>query len=112
MTDLGCPKTAESTDLGARGCHCRTVSERHRGSEHPFQKSGHAGIGPRSSSVAILDFRSRRLADPTISHPDHKAGIVVRAGGEISFKMGQLLPLQFELGLEGEGFANTWLIGG
>src|SRR5690606_24707724 len=69
-------------------------------------------IGPRSSSVAILDFRSRRLADPTISRPDHKAGIVIRAGGEIGFEIGQLLPLQFELGLECEGFANTWLIGG
>jgi hypothetical protein len=44
--------------------------------------------------------------------PNHKAGIVIRAGGEIGFEVGQLLPLQFKLGLEGKGFDNTWPIGG
>ncbi len=47
-----------------------------------------------------------------ISRPYHNAGTVIRAGGEIGFEIGQLLPLQFKLGLEGESFANTWLIGG
>ena len=70
------------------------------------------GVGPRPSSVAILDFRSRRLADPTIGRPDHEAGIVMSAGGEIGFEVGQMPPLQFKLCLEGEGFANTWLIRG
>ncbi len=45
-------------------------------------------------------------------HLNHKAGIVIRAGGEIGFEIGPLLPLQFKLGLECEGFANTWLIRG
>jgi hypothetical protein len=45
-----------------------------------------------------LAFRSRRLVRPTINHSNHKAGIVIGAGGEI----GQLLPLHLQLGLEGK----------
>lgn len=112
MTGLGRPKKRLNRPTWEResviAAPPRNVTE---GQSFP-SKSGATATGPRPSSVAILDCRSRRLSEPTISRPDHKAGIVIRAGGEIGFDIGQLLPLQFKLGLEGESFANTWLIGG
>ena len=56
-------------------------------------------------------FRSRRLAVPTISHPNHRAGIVIQAGGEIGFEIGQLLPLQFKLPFEGKVAPTAHLAG-
>lgn len=47
-----------------------------------------------------------------ISRPYYNAGTVIRAGGEIGFEIGQLLPLQLKLSFEGKRFTNTWPIGG